>query len=382
MRVAISFPGCFRRGGVERIVYECGQYLAAKRHDVDIYANEWEAIDNERIRYHRVPALHKPQFLRGVSYFQNATRQLSNAEFDVLNTHGSVCPTGGIHWAQSLHVAWLDRAKRFRPNLSIARLKQRLNPLHPILLRLEKHHFQQRRYQHVIVTTAEVRSDLADYYGVPEDDVTIIPNGFAPDEFNPELRAEKRVAFREKLSLQEDNIVLLFVANELERKGYRTILEAMRILANEKLRLLVVGRAPTQVVLSRATEYGLQDQVLACGSTSNVGNYHAAADLFVLPTQYEAFCLAILESLGSGLPVITTDIPGLRDAIIPDKNGKIIFNPLSGEELAGTLKPLMDLGEIASLSATTPSTAERYKWPIVFERYEEVLRRFECGKSR
>jgi UDP-glucose:(heptosyl)LPS alpha-1,3-glucosyltransferase len=376
MRVALSFPGCFRRGGVERIVYECARYLAAKRHEVDIYANQWEVIDHERIRYHRVPALQKPRFLRGWSYFRNATRQLVNAEFDVLNTHGSVCPTGGIHWAQSLHVAWLDRARQFRSNVSLARWKQRVNPLHPILLRLEKHHFRERAYRHVIVTTAQVRSDLADYYGVPCEDVTIIPNGFAPDEFHPEIRAEKRRGVREKLGLREDNITLLFVANELERKGYRTILQAMRILGNRQLRLLVVGGVPIHVVQAWAAEYGLEEQVLAHGSTSNVADYHAASDLFVLPTQYEAFCLAILESLGSGLPVITSNVPGASDAIVPGKNGKIISDPLSGEELAAALKPLLDMDAIAALSATTPATAESYQWPRVLQQYEEVLKKF------
>ena len=52
----------------------------------------------------------------------------------VLNTHGCICPTGGVHWVQSVHRARLDRSRSFRRPWSLGRIQQRLNPLHPVLL--------------------------------------------------------------------------------------------------------------------------------------------------------------------------------------------------------------------------------------------------------
>lgn len=314
-----------------------------------------------------------PGFLRGASYFRECTRQLSGAEFDVLNTHGSVCPTGGVHWVQSLHRAWLDRSRQFRSAFSTARLRQRLNPLHPVLLRLEAEHFVRRRYRKVIATTEDVKSDLGHYYGVPPEDVVVIPNGFSPTEFNPQRRIERRGAMRTKLGLRPDEVALLFVANELDRKGYDTILAAMRQLNRRDLRLLHVGRPDPRDVMRRADALGVADRVTACGPTSDVAAYHAAADLFVLPTQYEAFCLAILESLGSGLPVITADVPGARDAIVPGVNGSLICDPGSGEELAAVLRPLMDESVRRKLADAAPSTVAKYQWPRVLQAYEAVL---------
>lgn len=373
MRVALSFPGCHRRGGVERITFECARFLSGRGHEVHVLASEWEADPASRIEYHRIPSRSKPSFLRAPSYFRNCTRHLKTIAFDVLNTHGCVCPTGGVHWVQSLHRAWLDRSRQFRGRFSVAGLKQRLNPLHPTLLRLEREHFGGRNYRKVIATTEDVRRDLNSYYGVPFEDVVVIPNGFSPSEFNPQKRAELREPIRARLGLTPEQHAILFVANELERKGYSTILRALAALGRKDLRLLVVGRPDKRAVLSMAEQHGVAEQVLACGSSSNVAEFHAAADLFVLPTQYEAFCLAILEALGSGLPVVTSNVPGARDAIQAGVNGFLIEDPKSGDELAERLRIALEPANLQRMSGVAAGTVAAYQWPKVLERYESVL---------
>lgn len=372
MHVALSFPGCHRQGGVERIVFECARYLAARDHEVTVFANQWEP-DGPTIRYRRVPVRRHPWFLRGRSYYRSCIRQLEAASYDVLNTHGCVCPEGGVHWVQSLHKAWLERSRQFRPTLSSAGLKQRINPAHRSLLDLEERHFAGGRYQRIIATTPRVRDDLGRLYGVAPDDVEIIPNGFSPTEFNPVRRAGQRAEMRRHLGLGPDQLAMLFVANELERKGYATILAAMRQLHRSDLRLLVAGRVSPRRVTELAEAAGLAGQVLALGPSDDVGALHAAGDLLVLPTQYEAFCLAILEALGSGLPVVTSSVPGAGDAIVPGVNGAFVSDPRSGEELASVLGPILAHDRLAALSAAAPGTVERYQWPSVLQRYERVL---------
>lgn len=374
MRVALSFPGCHRQGGVERIVFECARYLAANRHEVTVFADRWEEVGGaSSVRYNRVPVRRHPWFLRGRSYSTACRRQLRSASYDVLSTHGCVCPEGGVLWVQSLHKAWLERSRQLRPALSAAGLRQRLNPAHRSLLNLEERHFGRRNYQRIIATTPRVRDDLGRLYGVPPDDVVIVPNGFAPAEFNPGRRASQREVMRRRLGLGPDQVAMLFVANELERKGYTTILEAMQRLRRPELCLLVAGRVSSQRVEEQARAHGIADQVLALGPSRDVGALHAAGDLLVLPTQYEAFCLAILEALGSGLPVVTSSVPGAGDAILPGVNGALVDDPRSGVELASTLEPLLHREALAELSAKAPDTVETYQWPTVLRRYETIL---------
>jgi len=248
--------------------------------------------------------------------------------------------------------------------------------MHPALLRLEAQHFRDRRYRRVIALSVQVREALNRYYGVPAEDVDILPNGYSPLEFNPDVRASARKNMRDRLCLKEDQVVMLFVANELQRKGFSTVLNAIGRLNRPDIKLLVVGRVDENMVMSLAAGAGLSDQVMACGPTDNVPGYHAAADLFVLPTQYEAFCLAILEALGSGLPVITSAVPGARDAIVPGVNGALIANPDDGAELAVTLEPYMERTYRDGISEHTPQTVEAYQWPKLMSRYEEILLRY------
>jgi UDP-glucose:(heptosyl)LPS alpha-1,3-glucosyltransferase len=360
-------------------VFECAGFLASREHDVTVYAHEWDETDSRDVHYRRVPVRSQPEFLRGTSYYHNCTETLTHEQFDVLNTHGAVCPTGGVHWVQSVHRAWLERCAEFRPAFSAARLRQRLNPLHPAILKLEETHFRERRYRKLIATTEQVRLDLHRHYQVPLEDVEIIPNGFSPSEFNPERRAARRAESRERLGLSRDHVAILFVANELERKGFETLLRAVKLIASPRLRVLAIGK-PSQGAIRRiADRVGITDQVIACGPTSDVAAYHASGDLFVLPTQYEAFSLAILEALGSGLPVITTAVPGAHDAIRPGVNGTLISDPRSGEELAAAISPLLDDDRRTSLSATTPASVDPYKWPAVLELYERTLKAYCLG---
>jgi len=373
MKVALSFPGCHRRGGVERVVFECAHYLAGRGHDVSVLASDWEE-DDAPICYRQVPSYRRPPFVRCGSYFEEATWMAKGMDYDVLNTHGVVCPTGGVQLVHSLHRAWLERSRTLRGPLSAARWRQNLNPLHPVLLGLERRHFRERRYRKLIALTPQVRADLERFYGVPPADVIVNPNGFSPTEFSPERRAARRDEMRARLGLAPEHTALLFVANELERKGYPTLLSALARLADPEVRLLVVGNVNNDKVGRLAAAAGVGAQVVACGPTRDVAGFHAAADLFVLPTQYEAFCLAILEALGSGLPVVTTRVPGASDAVVPGVNGALISDPRDGEELAAALRPLLDAAMRAALSAAAPASVIAYQWPTVLARYEEILR--------
>ncbi len=257
----------------------------------------------------------------------------------------------------------------------MAAIKQRINPLHPLLLNLEKKHFLGRRYKRVIALTDDVRQDLKKYYDVPQSDVDVVPNGYSAIDFNATQRQSRREEMRGKLGLNADQIALLFVANELQRKGFPTLLKALKQMANRNLRLLVVGRVDSGQVMTLAREAGVDEQVVACGPSKDVAGYHAASDIFVLPTQYEAFCLAILEALGSGLPVITTRVPGAHDAIKTGINGALIDDPLSAEELAAAIGAMLDPDRRCILSAAAPASVEAYHWPKVMRRYEEILLR-------
>ena len=105
---------------------------------------------------------------------------------------------------------------------------------------------------------------------------------------------------RAQLGYRDTDVVAIMVANEWQRKGLATLLRAMRRLEHRSLHLLLAGRSSPNALVNGLIGT-LKDQVRYVGSTRDVGALHAAADLFVMPTQYEAFSLAVVEALASGL---------------------------------------------------------------------------------
>jgi UDP-glucose:(heptosyl)LPS alpha-1,3-glucosyltransferase len=374
LNVLLAFPECHKRGGVERIMFECCEFLSTRGHNIQLLANKVDdsLLLHPNVSFRDTKSSKTLWFLNGLRYYISATRYANNLDFDVMNTHGCVAPVGGVPWVQSVHRAWLDVSKQLRPD-PIQRLRQRLNPLHPILLLLEREHFAKRQYRKVIVTTSDVRADLHRLYSVPENDIEIVPNGYNPAEFNLKRRLESRGKARHDLGFNDNQFVLLFAANELERKGFYPLLRALSHRRDIDTQLLVVGRYDAAQAQKAVVAHNVSDRVWLCGSTSDMATYHAAADAFVLPTKYEAFCLAILEALGSGLPVITTTVPGAYNAIIEGVNGLILNNPEDDLELVSLISELGDSYLEGFNPVDITHSVEEYKWQTVLRRYEQIL---------
>jgi UDP-glucose:(heptosyl)LPS alpha-1,3-glucosyltransferase len=380
MRVALSFPGCHRRGGVERVMLECANFLQSRGHEVHVYASDWdeELLHSEVVKHH-VPTKAKNAIARMVRFSSLAQRELQNTQppIQVSGTHGCVCPTGGVAWAHSVHRAWIEHSKAARGSFSVGRIKQSINPIHPILLKLEAKYFRKGNYQKIIAMTDQVKADLMRFYGVPDNDVVVVPNGFAPSEFNVGLRHEVRENMRRKLNYNSEQKVVVFTANELERKGFGPLLRAIAQLDDPRVCLLAVGRLNPDAYAAEIERLDMTQRVQFTGPTGEVANFYAAADLFALPTQYEAWGLVIVEAMACGLPVLTSRLAGAAIAVRENETGYLLHDPQNVEEIKQKLALLVE-GQHASPEAISQSV-EQYAWSQVLLRYESVL--LECAAA-
>ena len=182
---------------------------------------------------------------------------------------------------------------------------------------------------------------------------------------------EVRAAMREELGFQDDDRVLVFVANEAERKGLEPLLLALQMLKNPKIKLLVVGRIPASTWQPVADRMGLSKQVTFTGPSGDVGKYYAASDIFVLPTQYEPWGLVVVEAMACGLPVVTSHCAGAAEAVQEGKTGYLLDNPQDAEEIAANLRHLLEGRHVGAQEIA--DSVENYAWPHVLQRYEKVL---------
>ena len=125
---------------------------------------------------------------------------------------------------------------------------------------------------------------------------------------------EARTAARRALGLT-DRHMLLNVKGLYPQSGQRYLIEAMPELLRQypDTRAVICGSGPQlDDLYSRAAHAGVAERVTFPGQIPNeaLASYHAAADLFVLPSLFEACPTAALEALACGTPVVSTDSPG------------------------------------------------------------------------
>ena len=139
MKIALSFPGCHRRGGVERVMFECANFLVACGHEVSVIAADFDpavlAAGIEKILVDansRVPLFRLRRFARRSPAVLNGMKPPA----DVHAAFGVISPPGGVFWVPSVHKAWIEISQRERDLRG--RAKQWANPIHPYLLAREK----------------------------------------------------------------------------------------------------------------------------------------------------------------------------------------------------------------------------------------------------
>ena len=371
MKIAVSFPGCHRRGGIERCVLEAVNFLSSQGHDVHLYTSDWDrdALSSS-VHVHAVSLPPRGSLLRLLSFARQCRKAMADLPPGTVHAaFGVQSPPGGVMWVPSVHKAWLETSKSQRNWRG--RLKQKLNLNHPALLKLERKTFAGARPPKLIALTDQVKADLMRFYAVPSEAIAVLPNGYSATEFNTERVSEHRAVMRQKLNYRAQDKVVIFVANELERKGFGPLLRAIALLQDPNVALLAVGRLNPKAYADEIRRLGLADRVQFTGPSGDVATFYAAADVFALPTQYEAWGLVIVEALACGLPVVTSRLAGAAIAVQEGVTGSLLENPNDPAEIAAKLRPLLD-GPRVSAEAITQSVAQ-YSWPNILRRYEQHL---------
>jgi UDP-glucose:(heptosyl)LPS alpha-1,3-glucosyltransferase len=153
-------------------------------------------------------------------------------------------------------------------------------------------------------------------------------------------------------------------------------------IGDPRLQLLLVGRQPPAQYDGLIERLGLRFRVRWFGVASDVAEYHAAADLFVMPTTYEAFGTVIVEALGNGLPVITSALAGAASAVRDGYNGRLLQDPTDDHKLANELAAALREGTLDRWSAVAANSVARFQWPRVMDQLETVLAGRACQRAK
>ena len=136
---------------------------------------------------------------------------------------------------------------------------------------------------------------------------------------------------------------IVHVANVMPDKDFETLFAAAKKLTTLGVSfcLLLVGRdTDSDAMRKRISELGLDDIVIPLGLRSDIPEILAASDIFVISSHSEVFNVATLEAMGSGVAVITSDLPGFDEMF--DTTQGIKVPPGDAEALADGMKRLLE----------------------------------------
>ncbi|MBW3562470.1 MAG: glycosyltransferase family 4 protein [Actinobacteria bacterium] len=204
------------------------------------------------------------------------------------------------------------------------------------------------------------RARVAERYGVTALDV---PNPVRLDLWD---RASDGASVRRRLGLPSDVEVVVWHGRvAMHVKGLDVLIEAWTRLADgrDDVRLLLVGDGPDREALRMRlggrTDVVWVDRFVA--DRSELADLVSCGDVAVLPSRHEGFPVAPLEAMAAGLPVVATDVPGVRDlAPRGEADGVLRIPPEDPDALADALGALLDdVGRRRGVAAAARRCAER-----------------------
>lgn len=179
----------------------------------------------------------------------------------------------------------------------------------------------------VLAVSHETADRCTSRYAVDPAKLVVVPNAVDLEHFRP----REQGAVRSVLGLPEDVPIVAFLGHFIDRKGPLRVLEALRRAPDA--RAIFLGHGPQQPE---------GEQVLHAERCPHalVPHYLCAADVFVLPTRSEGSPNAILEALACGLPVVSSDIPSVREVV--SKSCAELVDPMDVRALGDAIAGLLD----------------------------------------
>jgi len=231
-------------------------------------------------------------------------------DIDIFHCHAGITweGFGGVQVAREAHVPVALRTEHLPYLLT-----------HPVQ-RMDHRRTVEQVDRIICVSEASRASYLA--ASVPARKLAVVRNGIKPRP----AQADPATALA-RVGLPAGSEIIINVARLAPQKGHHLLIDAIPAVlrARPNARFLWVGEGPLREELAaRLRDEGLESRVRLLGKRADVPDLLAAADLFVLPSQFEGLPLSALEAMAAGLPVVATRVSGTTEAVVDGVTGRMV----------------------------------------------------------
>ncbi|MDP2808741.1 MAG: glycosyltransferase family 4 protein [Rhodocyclaceae bacterium] len=344
-------------GGQEIRILEESRGLIGRGHEVTVACPAHARMTAEAARF-AVPVIALPIEFKTIAGFRALRSYLASHAPDVVNTHSSA-----DSWLVGLACATIRNPP---PVVRTRHISAPVsgNPFNRWLY---------RRAGAVVTAGESLRRHLLAVLDLDPARVVSVPTGIDTERFAPADRAAAKLA----LGLDPAQRHLGIVATLRSWKGHLFLLDAFAQLNRLDLQLLIVGEGPMRgPIEEKIAALGIRERVTLTGQRSDPERWLQAMDVFCLPSYAnEGVPQAILQAMLCGLPIVTTPIGAILEAVTHG-NTALVVPPRDAAALAGAIACLLDdavlaarLGEAARRVASADFSRE-----AMLDRMETIFR--------
>jgi glycosyltransferase involved in cell wall biosynthesis len=369
-----SYFACYKCGGAELAAYYLALEMAKRDHKVNVFTTSIDSKDSfERYTHMNVYRYGTKFKVEGGNVsFGLFTKPLSY-DGDVVHAHFSTPPA---------EIAALQYAKKRKLPVVLTYHGDWQESFGGIIRRMALH-FYNKNLLNIILSHVDVIISPSQYYiydsrflAKYRDKIVVIPNGINIEDFDVSYSKEE---CREKLGLEVNTNIILFVGNLIQYKGPDVLVRALSKVVKEipGTELIFVGSGNMKnelQELSKRLDVGKHVKFAGFVEEHLKPLYYKAADIFCLPSvmSTEVFPLVLLEASASGLPMVASDLNTFK-CIIEDGCNGVVTKRGDPKALADAIIYLLENEDVRKkMGVNARKKVENYSWEKVAEMTEKV----------
>lgn len=353
------------RGGAERFTHSLMRGLVARGHTLTVMCTEWdESAEQPGATLVRIERPGRTWD----SFAARAREVCATQDCDVVYGLTQMYPQDVHRFGGGVYAYWFRRkyGGLFPLQQYLPRVRRKLA--------FEKTMYAHDHVRHVVAISQMDAQIFQEYFHFPPEKVHVVYNGFDMTYFHPGDRAAAREEVCHRHDISATQTIVLFAANNYVRKGLPALVRALRALAApQNYCLIVIGKPHRGVRQRLRATLGDTCPSVWCDHVEDPAQYYRAADVMVLPTQYDSFANVIGEALLCGTPVITTQNAGGAEMIDIGENGFVVDDTVDHEGLVSALERFRDRDLCAAFSAAAPRRVAALTIAACAQNTERVL---------
>ena len=362
-------PILSKQYGTERIVIEWISRLA-EDFEIRVYSQRIRDIDPGKITWRRIPKFPGPHLVNYLWWvfanhlWRGWDRQFRQIRSDLVFSPGINCLDADVI---SVHIVFAEYVKNVSGALklsknSVSRWPRLLHRkfYYRLIAFLEERVYRDRRTV-LIPMSRRTERELMRHY--KRENAGSIYVGIDHGSFSPQRVQCIRRDARQNLGYSNDRFVLLLIGNHLVNKGLPVLLQALGMVNQLPIDLLVVGRESPLEYQEQVERDKVSRRVQFRQPRTDVEFYYAAADAYVGPSLEDSFSLPPQEAMACGMAVIVSSAAGVSEIITHESDGLILQDPLDASGLAGMIRRLYEDRDFRErLGENAHKTALQYTW--------------------